>query len=149
MPDDFRAAFLERAAEPGVVFGSKAVGELPLMLAISVREVIRDAIDTSRSANRLFARDSNRTLSFDLTRVLVEIGLICAEDDFSRTMLYAARAGGDANRHPDLDITFQVDHRRILSPTLNLGGGDRQGLRAARDRYREVFPFTGGIVLSA
>ncbi len=36
--------FLERAAEPGVVFGSKAVGEPPLMLAISVREAIRDAI---------------------------------------------------------------------------------------------------------
>ena len=35
---------LERAAEPGVVYGSKAVGEPPLMLAISVREAIRDAI---------------------------------------------------------------------------------------------------------
>jgi xanthine dehydrogenase large subunit len=44
MPEDFRVAFLERAAEPGVVFGSKAVGEPPLMLAISVREAIRDAI---------------------------------------------------------------------------------------------------------
>jgi len=37
-------AFLERAAEPGVIFGSKAVGEPPLMLAISVREAIREAI---------------------------------------------------------------------------------------------------------
>jgi xanthine dehydrogenase large subunit len=37
-------AFLQRASEPGVVFGSKAVGEPPLMLAISVREAIRDAI---------------------------------------------------------------------------------------------------------
>ncbi len=44
MPEDFRVAFLERAAEPGVVFGSKAVGEPPLMLAISVRGAIRDAI---------------------------------------------------------------------------------------------------------
>ena len=44
LPEDFRIAFLERAAEPGVVFGSKAVGEPPLMLAISVREAIRDAI---------------------------------------------------------------------------------------------------------
>ena len=40
----FNVDFLERAAEPGVVFGSKAVGEPPLMLAISVREAIRDAI---------------------------------------------------------------------------------------------------------
>ena len=36
--------FLERATQPDVVFGSKAVGEPPLMLAISVREAIRDAV---------------------------------------------------------------------------------------------------------
>src|SRR5262249_38678150 len=34
----------ERATEPDVIFGSKAVGEPPLMLAISAREAIRDAI---------------------------------------------------------------------------------------------------------
>jgi xanthine dehydrogenase large subunit len=44
MPPDFRVAFLPRASQPGVVMGSKAVGEPPLMLAISVREAIRDAI---------------------------------------------------------------------------------------------------------
>lgn len=44
LPDEFRVDFLTRAAEPGVVFGSKAVGEPPLMLAISVREALRDAI---------------------------------------------------------------------------------------------------------
>jgi xanthine dehydrogenase large subunit len=44
LPGDFRVAFLHRASEPGVVFGSKAVGEPPLMTAISVREAIRDAI---------------------------------------------------------------------------------------------------------
>src|SRR6266853_64169 len=44
MPAVFNVNFLERAAEPGVVFGSKAVGEPPLMLAISVREALRDAI---------------------------------------------------------------------------------------------------------
>ena len=44
MPEKFNVEFLERAAEPGVVFGSKAVGEPPLMLAISVREALRDAI---------------------------------------------------------------------------------------------------------
>jgi xanthine dehydrogenase large subunit len=43
-PEDFRVTFLSRASEPGVVFASKAVGEPPLMLAISVREAIRDAI---------------------------------------------------------------------------------------------------------
>ena len=44
VPDVFEVAFLERATQPGVVFGSKAVGEPPLMLAISVREAIRDAV---------------------------------------------------------------------------------------------------------
>jgi xanthine dehydrogenase large subunit len=44
MPDVFEVDFLERATEPGVIFGSKAVGEPPVMLAISVREAIRDAI---------------------------------------------------------------------------------------------------------
>jgi xanthine dehydrogenase large subunit len=44
LPEVFNVEFLERGAEPGVVFGSKAVGEPPLMLAISVREAIREAI---------------------------------------------------------------------------------------------------------
>ena len=44
LPPEFHVEFLTRAAEPGVVFGSKAVGEPPLMLAISVREALRDAI---------------------------------------------------------------------------------------------------------
>jgi xanthine dehydrogenase large subunit len=35
---------LTRAAEPGVVHGSKAVGEPPFMLALSVREALRAAI---------------------------------------------------------------------------------------------------------
>jgi xanthine dehydrogenase large subunit len=44
LPEVFEVAFLKRATEPGVIFGSKAVGEPPLMLAISAREAIRDAI---------------------------------------------------------------------------------------------------------
>jgi xanthine dehydrogenase large subunit len=44
VPEVFRVDFLERATEPEVIFGSKAVGEPPLMLAISAREAIRDAI---------------------------------------------------------------------------------------------------------
>ena len=44
VPPVFHVNFLERAAEPGVVFGSKAVGEPPLMLAISVRHAILDAV---------------------------------------------------------------------------------------------------------
>jgi xanthine dehydrogenase large subunit len=44
VPMEFNVSFLERAAEPGVILGSKAVGEPPLMLAFSVREAIRAAI---------------------------------------------------------------------------------------------------------
>ncbi|KRE62869.1 xanthine dehydrogenase molybdopterin binding subunit [Nostocoides sp. Soil756] len=43
LPDDFRVALLERAHEDGAVYGSKAVGEPPLMLAFSVREALRQA----------------------------------------------------------------------------------------------------------
>jgi xanthine dehydrogenase large subunit len=44
LPEVFRVKLLERATEAGVVYGSKAVGEPPLMLAISVREALRDAV---------------------------------------------------------------------------------------------------------
>ncbi len=44
LPADFRVALLEDAHEDGVVYGSKAVGEPPLMLAFSVREALRDAV---------------------------------------------------------------------------------------------------------
>jgi xanthine dehydrogenase large subunit len=44
VPETFNVTFLERATEPGVILGSKAIGEPPLMLAISAREALRDAI---------------------------------------------------------------------------------------------------------
>jgi xanthine dehydrogenase large subunit len=44
VPETFEVSFLKRATQPGVVFGSKAVGEPPLMLAISAREAIREAV---------------------------------------------------------------------------------------------------------
>jgi xanthine dehydrogenase molybdopterin binding subunit/xanthine dehydrogenase small subunit len=40
----FNVTLLKNAAQKDVVYGSKAVGEPPLMLAISVREAIRDAV---------------------------------------------------------------------------------------------------------
>ncbi len=43
-PPDFRVALFPNAEQPNVIHGSKAVGEPPLMLAISVREAIRDAV---------------------------------------------------------------------------------------------------------
>ena len=41
---DFSTTLLDNAAQPGVIYGSKAAGEPPLMLAISVREALRDAV---------------------------------------------------------------------------------------------------------
>jgi xanthine dehydrogenase large subunit len=44
MPEVFNVSLFERATEDGVVYGSKAVGEPPLMLAFSAREAIREAV---------------------------------------------------------------------------------------------------------
>jgi xanthine dehydrogenase molybdopterin binding subunit len=43
-PLEFHVTLLPMAAQEGTIHGSKAVGEPPLMLSISVREAIRDAI---------------------------------------------------------------------------------------------------------
>ena len=43
MPEDLRVELLAHAHEDGAVYGSKAVGEPPLMLAFSVREALRQA----------------------------------------------------------------------------------------------------------
>jgi xanthine dehydrogenase molybdopterin binding subunit/xanthine dehydrogenase small subunit len=43
-PADFRVSLLTQATQTNTIHGSKAVGEPPLMLAISVREALRDAI---------------------------------------------------------------------------------------------------------
>ena len=46
VPADFRVTLYRRTEAPStdVIFGSKGVGEPPLMLALSVREALRDAI---------------------------------------------------------------------------------------------------------
>jgi xanthine dehydrogenase large subunit len=43
MPEVFNVTMLQQAHEEGAVYGSKAVGEPPLMLAFSVREALRQA----------------------------------------------------------------------------------------------------------
>lgn len=43
-PEIFHIAFLAQATQANVIHGSKAVGEPPLMLALSVREALRDAV---------------------------------------------------------------------------------------------------------
>jgi xanthine dehydrogenase large subunit len=44
IPKQFTVHLLTRAAQDGVIYSSKAVGEPPFMLAMSVREAIRDAV---------------------------------------------------------------------------------------------------------
>jgi xanthine dehydrogenase large subunit len=44
MPEEFNVHLFEQATESGVVYGSKAVGEPPLMLAFSIREALRNAV---------------------------------------------------------------------------------------------------------
>jgi xanthine dehydrogenase molybdopterin binding subunit/xanthine dehydrogenase small subunit len=51
-PRVFNVTLLKNAAQKCVVYGSKAVGEPPLMLAISVREAIRDAVAAFGSGKR-------------------------------------------------------------------------------------------------
>lgn len=50
VPVDFHVRLLPDAAQPGTIHGSKAVGEPPLMLAISVREALRDAVSRPAAA---------------------------------------------------------------------------------------------------
>ncbi len=52
-PPDFRVEFLSLAHEPGVVHGSKAVGEPPLMLALSGREALRAAVAAFGAGGRI------------------------------------------------------------------------------------------------
>ncbi|WP_022893043.1 xanthine dehydrogenase molybdopterin binding subunit [Agromyces subbeticus] len=44
MPEEFNVRLFENAREDGAVYGSKAVGEPPFMLAFSAREAIREAV---------------------------------------------------------------------------------------------------------
>jgi xanthine dehydrogenase molybdopterin binding subunit/xanthine dehydrogenase small subunit len=51
-PQIFNVTLLRNAAQKEVIYGSKAVGEPPLMLAISAREAIRDAVAAFGPAGR-------------------------------------------------------------------------------------------------
>ncbi|UCH25361.1 MAG: xanthine dehydrogenase molybdopterin binding subunit [Trueperaceae bacterium] len=51
VPEAFQVRLLERAEQPGVIYGSKAVGEPPFMLALSVREALREAVASFGTAH--------------------------------------------------------------------------------------------------
>ena len=52
MPEQFTVHLFAEAREDGAVYGSKAVGEPPLMLAFSAREAIREAVAAFGPAGR-------------------------------------------------------------------------------------------------
>jgi xanthine dehydrogenase large subunit len=52
MPEEFNVTLFERAHEDGAIYGSKAVGEPPLMLGFSVREALRQAAAAFGPGNR-------------------------------------------------------------------------------------------------
>ncbi len=61
VPEIFEVELLPRATQPDVVMGSKAVGEPPLMLAISVREALREAVSAFGTADTCVTFDSPAT----------------------------------------------------------------------------------------
>ena len=68
-PLDFRVRLLERAPQDGVIHGSKAVGEPPLMLAIGVVSALRHALGS-------FARPGQE----------VQLGLPCTPEAVLRAI---------------------------------------------------------------
>jgi xanthine dehydrogenase large subunit len=52
MPEELHVHLFENAREDGAVYGSKAVGEPPLLLAFSVREALRQAVGAFGPAGR-------------------------------------------------------------------------------------------------
>ena len=61
MPEEFNVTLFDEAREEGAIYGSKAVGEPPLMLALSVREALRQAIGSFGPAGRPVALPSPAT----------------------------------------------------------------------------------------
>ena len=50
VPEDFRVSFMSKSRHPRFTMSSKATGEPPLVLAVSVIMAVRDAIASTRAA---------------------------------------------------------------------------------------------------
>jgi xanthine dehydrogenase large subunit len=111
MPGEFNVHFFEQATEDGVVYGSKAVGEPPLMLAFSVREALREAIAAFGPAGH----------SVDLASPATPEAVFWAIDD-------ARRAAEDADA---------AEPGSVAPPTDRMAG--RGG--ATADAERRLVPF--------
>ncbi len=69
VPIDFRVHLLDRAEQPGVVYGSKAVGEPPFMLAISTHTAISRAAHAFSPSSPWVPVDVPATNEAILTRI--------------------------------------------------------------------------------
>ncbi|MFN2453448.1 MAG: xanthine dehydrogenase molybdopterin binding subunit [Pyrinomonadaceae bacterium] len=101
VPERFNVQLLERAAQKGVIYGSKAVGEPPLMLAISVREAIRAAIAA-------FGKPDYVPLALPATP---EATLMAIEQ------VRAASSESPAQTHDDFETQPLATDEKLLTPT--------------------------------
>lgn len=116
MPVEFNVALLPRAHEEGAIYGSKAVGEPPLLLAFAVREALREAaaafgpagvsVDLGSPATVYWALDAARGASADDADGHVHEGCDCPippQSDGSR-------------RHPESEVAARhVEHEASRS----------------------------------
>jgi len=72
VPEHFKIALWPEPNREDNVFGSKAVGEPPLMLAISVYEALRDAVGAAKPKNQLVVMDAPATAENVLRAVTLD-----------------------------------------------------------------------------
>ncbi|KRE29075.1 xanthine dehydrogenase molybdopterin binding subunit [Agromyces sp. Soil535] len=97
MPEVFNVRLLEHAAEDGAVYGSKAVGEPPLMLAFSVREAIREAV-----------------AAFGPDGCSVDLGSPATPEATFRAIMAARAAVGAAGERPGTDAAATTAGPRLV-----------------------------------
>ena len=72
IPDHFKVDLWPEPNREDNVFGSKAVGEPPFMLAISVYEALKDAVAAGRGGNRVVSLTAPATAESVLNSVFSE-----------------------------------------------------------------------------
>ena len=103
MPEEFNVHLLERATESGVVYGSKAVGEPPLMLAFSVREALRSAVEAFGPGGH----------SVNLPSPATPEAVFWSLDEARRALM--AQEGSDDGRNDDAASHTQSDQHSELA----------------------------------
>jgi xanthine dehydrogenase large subunit len=122
-PEEFNVKMLERAAQAGIIYGSKAVGEPPLMLSISVRESVRAAVaafgDCDYVPLALPATPEATLMAIERVRAATEnrkrIDLTnSSQRDLS---LSSQQNSSPQNGHRNLEEQPLAEENEVLSPT--------------------------------